>query len=176
MKKNDLNSFYNSILNIGKTKDYELDILNIISEEVNSLSKHTKSFDGFCKYLAEKISIRLNELGIRNDIVDLNKVLNIDHVFIICEYMYNGNLRRFLIDPTYSQFTKTEGMEIVKFKVWPSEKLDKKLLEDLLTKGITSIDSNTFSNYLSSFKEKDIDVNLDEFLMKLRMIEVGKKK
>ena len=71
MKKSNLNDFYNSILNIGSTKDYELDILSIVSNEVKELSKHTDSFDGFCKYLSEKISIKLNGLGIRNDIIDL---------------------------------------------------------------------------------------------------------
>lgn len=176
MKKSNLNDFYNSILNIGSTKDYELDILSIVSNEVKELSKHTDSFDGFCKYLAEKISIKLNGLGIRNDIIDLNSVLNIDHVFIICEYMYKGNLKRFLIDPTYSQFTKKEGMSIVRFDVWPSEKLSKEILDDLLNKGMVQINSESFSNYLSSFRKNKVDVNLDEFLMKLRMIEIGKVK
>lgn len=176
MKKSSLNDFYNSILNIGSNKDYEPVILNIVSSEVANLSKHTDSIDGFCKYLAEKISIKLDELGIRNDVIDLNKVLNIDHVFIICEYMYGSSLKRFLIDPTYTQFTKKENMEIVRFDVWPSEKLSKDILEDLLNKGMTQIDSERFSNYLSSFRKNKIDVNLDEFLMKLRMIEIGKVK
>ena len=74
MKKSSLNDFYNSILNIGSNKDYEPVILNIVSSEVANLSKHTDSIDGFCKYLAEKISIKLDELGIRNDVIDLNKV------------------------------------------------------------------------------------------------------
>ena len=60
MKKSSLNDFYNSILNIGNNKDYEPVILNIVSSEVANLSKHTDSIDGFCKYLAEKISIKLD--------------------------------------------------------------------------------------------------------------------
>ena len=45
----DLESFYNSILNIGNKDKYN-DIVKIVKEEKARLLENTDSLDGFCKY------------------------------------------------------------------------------------------------------------------------------
>ena len=101
----------NSILNI-RSVDYKDDIYEIVSDEMNNLNAQVDDVSGFCKYIANNIEVRLKELGIKTYNIDLNDI-GVDHVFLICEYR-NKKMMRFLIDPTFEQFTRRDNKLLVK--------------------------------------------------------------
>lgn len=161
---NELNNFYQSLLNI-RQKDEETTIKNIVLEETQILKKQTTDLTGLCKYIATQIEGRLKQANISTYWIDLQELVSVDHTILIAEYMYNNQLKRFLIDPTYQQFTKNNQYHLIKLKQWPSEKLGKTILEPLLTKGLTPIDNQTFKNYINSFTDTNIDITLDNYLL-----------
>ena len=55
----DINSFYNSILNID-TRDKTKDIKNIVLEEKRKLTDQVEELDGFCKYIANQIKYQIS--------------------------------------------------------------------------------------------------------------------
>ena len=162
--------FINSILNIKQkyTQNPNEDIYSllktIISEEKNIIYKETKDLTGYCKYIATQIYDRLRQENITTYWIELNTVADIDHTILIAEYKKNNEFKRFLIDPTYSQFTKNDKYNLVKLEEWPSEKLDKDILNDLLEIGLTELNSQKFNNYLNSFTNLNDNIDLDEFL------------
>lgn len=165
----DKNDFYNSILHLSSTNIG--DIEQIIKTEKSKILDITQDLSGLCKYIANNIEIDLNKIGVTTYYLDLNNIIDVDHVSLIAEYKNNNQINQILIDPTYQQFTKNDN-KLLKFKEWPSEKLDKNTLDSLLTKGYVSLNNEIFNNYLNSFTENKIQYNLEDFLLKDRLKKV----
>ena len=91
----DLESFYNSILNIGNKDKYN-DIVKIVKEEKARLLENTDSLDGFCKYLANQIKyeIKTNLSGVWVNSIDLNELVQVDHVVLLAEYHNNDDMKK----------------------------------------------------------------------------------
>ncbi len=134
----DIYSFYRSILNI-KNEDQKEKIKNIVKNEKEKLLSKVESLDGFCIYIASQIQNQLNKNGITTYYVDLNELVQVDHVVLISEYLYQGKTKRILIDPTFTQFVKADQKKLIKLEQWPSEKLDKDLVFHLVNDGIIEI-------------------------------------
>jgi len=160
----DLQKFYQSILNIRQQESAFDTIKSIVQEERNLIYKSTTDLTGYCKYIATQISTRLKERNIKTYQIDLKDIVSIDHTILIAEYLENNNLKRILIDPTYSQFTKNENYKLINLSVWPSEKLDKNFLTTLLNDGIIEIDDVSFKHYLNSFGPSNYEIYLDDLL------------
>jgi len=165
--------YRNILLNI-RSIDYSQKIYDIVSDEKNDLLLRVDDISGFCKYIANQIEVRLKEIGVKTYLIDLYDI-NVDHVFLICEYRYQDEMVRYLIDPTYIQFTKDIGKELIAFKEWPSDKLNKHTLKELLSKGLVKLDNDIFNNYLSSFNYPVNNLDLDEYLLNIRMNKISKK-
>ena len=166
-------NYIDKLLNI-RDINHSNQIQIIVSEEKTNLLKQTDDLAGFCKYIANQIEVRLKELGIKTYLVDLYDI-NIDHVFLICEYRYQDQMVRYLIDPTYIQFTKDIGKTLINLQEWPSEKLNPNTLKALLTNGLIKLDNEIFNNYLQSFDYPDKDLDLDNYLLNYRMSKLSKK-
>lgn len=138
MNMEDIYSFYRSILNI-KNEDQKEKIKNIVKNEKEKLLSKVESLDGFCIYIASQIQNQLNKNGITTYYVDLNELVQVDHVVLISEYLYQGKTKRILIDPTFTQFVKADQKKLIKLEQWPSEKLDKDLVFHLVNDGIIEI-------------------------------------
>lgn len=165
----DLKSFYNSILNIRNQGRIDL-IEEIVSRQRKELMALIDDVDGFCKYIARAIYEELKNNNVSAYIVDLNGIVNVDHVVIIAEYKEGDTIKRVLIDPTFEQFNKKDGRILKYLEEWPSEKIkDKEFVRRLLDKGFIEIDSISFSNYLSAFCKLKIHCDLDTFILRLRM-------
>ena len=161
----DLDSFYNSILNIGNKDKYN-DIVKIVKKEKTKLLESAASLDGFCKYLANQIEyeIKTNLSGVWVSSIDLNELVQVDHVVLLAEYRNNNEMKRLLIDPTFSQFTKSRDKKLVGLTSWPSENLDVNFRDKLLTDGVVEVDDTSFNRYLDSFGNHYQDINLDSYL------------
>lgn len=162
----DINSFYNSILNID-TRDKTKDIKNIVLGEKRKLTDQVEELDGFCKYIANQIkyqiSVKLS--GVHVYYLNLEELVGVDHVALIAEYMNNDNLVRLLIDPTFSQFVRKDNNKLVYLDFWPSDKInDKDLVQDLIDSGVSIIDNDRFQQYINSFSNFCTEYNLDNFL------------
>lgn len=166
-------NYIDKLLNI-KSIDHRQSIYNIVSEEKNSLLERVDDLSGFCKYIANQIEIRLKEIGVRTYLIDLYDI-DIDHVFLICEYRYQDNMERYLIDPTYIQFTKDIGKKLVTLEQWPSEKIDKNILKELLSNGLVKLDNQVFNSYLNSFNYPEKNIELEDYLLNIRMNRLSKK-
>lgn len=165
--------YIQKMLNI-RDIDFSQKIATIVTEEKHSLLTNADNLDGFCKYIANQIDVRLKELGIKTYTIDLYDI-NVDHVFLICEYRYQNQMVRYLIDPTFMQFTKELGRKLINLKEWPSEKLNSSTLKALLSNGLVRLDNDIFNNYLQSFGYPDDNINLDEYLLNIRMSKLSKK-
>lgn len=165
---NNIDDFYNSILNIRiqqneKTKQL---IKGITKNAVDEVKKVTPNLEGFCKFLASEIQEKLEQNGIKNYWIDLNDLVAVDHVVLIAEYRTNEGLKRFLIDPSFIQFTKQENKKLIKLDEWPSEKIKNKMIvQDLVQTGVTQLDNDIWNEYLSSFSNKQNNTTLDELLI-----------
>ncbi len=163
----DISEFIDSILNIRvvdekETKKLIERVVRDVKEEVNDV---TSVMDGFCRFLASSIQFSLNNCQIKNYWIDLNELIGIDHVVLIAEYRTEEGMKRELIDPSFSQFTKEDNKELIKLEEWPSERIeDKDMVKDLLTTGVTSLDDNRWQEYLSSFGEPTQEISLDRLL------------
>lgn len=76
----------------------------------------------------------------------------------------NDDMKRLLIDPTFSQFTKSSDKKLVGLASWPSENLDESFRDKLLTDGVVEVDDTSFNRYLDSFGNHYQDINLDRYL------------
>lgn len=168
----DIYSFYRSILNI-KNEDQKEKIKNIVKNEKEKLLSKVESLDGFCIYIASQIQNQLNKNGITTYYVDLNELVQVDHVVLISEYLYQGKTKRILIDPTFTQFVKADQKKLIKLEQWPSEKLDKDLVFHLVNDGIIEIDDSVFNQYINAFNSVEQEIDLDEYLLNMK---VGKIK
>lgn len=162
-----LYDFYNSILNIGNSDKLDV-IKKIVSEEKEKLLTHTDSLEGFCIYIASQIEDKLKQENITTYYIDLNELLNVDHVFLIAEYMADEKIKRILIDPTFEQFTKTDNRKLLKLDEWPSQKLDADFVNSLLESGYYLVDNDKFNSYINAFSKEKLEFNLDEFLLEQR--------
>ena len=164
---NNIDDFYNSILNIRlqqneKTKEL---IQGITKKAVDEVKKVTPDLDGFCKFLASEIQENLNQNGIRNYWIDLNELINVNHVVLIAEYRTAVGMQHLLIDPSFRQFTKQENKKLIKLNDWPGEKIkDKNMVADLLESGITELDEKRWNDYLQGFTENSQNITLDNLL------------
>lgn len=171
---NDLNMFYNTILNIND-KDYEEEIRKIVLEERTDLLTRVKKLDGYCKYLANQIEYRIKEEigGIHIYRIDLRDFNLIDHTILIAEYMFNKEMKKLLIDPSFSQFVKKRQAHLIKLEKWPGDIIDENTIFNQIKYGVVKINDLSFNNYLNSFREESIDINLDEYLLDSK---INKKK
>lgn len=169
---NNIYSFYNSILNI-QDEDQKETIQSIVLKEKESVLSQVDFLDGLCVYMALQIQNKLREKSITTYYIDLNELVHIDHVVLIAEYTYHGQIKRILIDPTFIQFVKDDQKKRIKLAWWPSEKLDKKIVNKLLSSGMIEIDSDLFNHYINAFTQEEQNIPLDEFLLngKLRKIK-----
>lgn len=162
----DINSFYNSILNINKNNRKE-EIKNIVLIEKNKLADQVKILDGFCKYIANQIHYQISTKlsGIHVYYLNLEELVGVDHVALIVEYMNDNNLIRLLVDPTFIQFVRKENSKLVYLNVWPSDKIgDKELINDLINDGVSIVDNSRFNQYVNSFSNVYYEYNLDDYL------------
>ena len=166
--------FCNNILNI-RNIDASSQIKKIVIEEKEKILNMNSNLSGYCKYIASIIEERLKEINVRTYWLDLNELINIDHVVLIVEYKYNNQIKRILIDPTYIQFVKKENAKLLKLQSWPSEKIDKEILQELLTSGCIDLNTKVLNNYLSAFG-KHIELNLDDFLINYQQENLTRKK
>lgn len=167
---NDLQAFYNSILNINNSDQFE-EIKQIVMEEKAKVLEQALSTEGFCKYLACQIEYRLtHELsGINVAYLDLNSLVNVDHVALIVEYRHDGNLVRFLIDPAFEQFVKKDNQQLLSLDNWPSELIGNDMTNDLLTSGLTLLDESRFNVYINAFAKCKLNYDLEEYLLNQKM-------
>ena len=154
-----MNEFYKSILNINN-KDRSEEIQKIVKEEVSKLQLETPDLTGFCKYISYALYDRLKEININSNIIDLSELVSVDHVILITD-----TEPRILIDPTFSQFTKTEDKILVGLDFWPSEKIEKQILNDLLNQGCIKLNQEKFQNYMKSFTADEINFDLEEIIL-----------
>lgn len=121
-----------------------------IETVVNEIKERVDSLEGLCVYVTRTIKLYLDELGIETTIHNIKEEIGVDydHYYLEGEY--------FIIDPTYSQFTKKEGRQIIAFSYWPSEVLKSKekgeeLLQKLLADGYFNTNEYPKELYLESF-------------------------
>lgn len=152
-----MNEFYESILNIRKC-DKEVvmkNIFNIVLDELTDVTSYVNNMEGLCKVLSNNVKCRLDEEKISNKIINIKDLgSNVEHEFIIANFKdLDNKINYILIDPTYSQFLKREGMPL-HFDEWPATLLEDSnsgLLESLLNLGFSEINSESFKNYINSF-------------------------
>ena len=177
----DIYDFYSSILNIDNKDDrITLNLIKTITkEEMDKILTISSDTDGYCKILASQIGNRLNEYGIHHYWIDLEDLVKVDHTVLIAEYKTGNTIKRYLIDPSFSQFNKRESHYLLSLSQWPSEKIkDQGMVRDLLQEGITLIDDVRWTDYLQAFTNQKINVNLAECLLdnSLRYISSKNKK
>ena len=163
---NDINNFYDSILNIGNIDKFEK-IKEIVNIERKKLLNQVDELDGFCKFIANQIEcdIKENISGVKTTLIDLNDISNIDHVFLIAEYRFNNEIKKILIDPTFVQFAKQKNKTLVNLKYWPSEKLDSNFVDILLKDGLIKVNEEDLKKYLRAFnniKKEDYKKNIQK--------------
>lgn len=159
-------------------KDYKEDIYKIVFEERQELqliSQENKNLSGLCEVIANQIKERLENIGIKYYQVEELHRINVDHVFLICEYQYQNKMIRYLIDPTFTQFIKEDNKILIKFKEWPSEKIDKNILEQLKTNGLVELNNYVLNNYLNAFSEEEYNLDLDEYLLSIRTNKISRR-
>lgn len=158
-----LDSFYTNILNIRKN-NYEEVLKEIVLKNKKELILNNSSLEGLCKVLANNIMADLKAYpGITVNVLDLNELIGVDHVSLIVSFYQNG-LKRYLVDPSFTQFTKDNNKTLIGFNEWPSDLIDENVLNALLSLGFTSVDDYTFNNYLNSFLEFKGEFSLEEIL------------
>ena len=158
-----LDSFYTNILNIRKN-NYEEILKEIVLKNKKELILNNSSLEGLCKVLANNIMADLKAYpGITVNVLDLNELIGVDHVALIVSFYQNG-LKRYLVDPSFTQFTKDNNKTLIGFNEWPSDLIDENVLNALLSLGFTSVDDYTFNNYLNSFLEFKGEFSLEEIL------------
>lgn len=170
---NDLDKFYNSILNINNKDHYE-EIKDIVLEEREDLSTRVDQLDGFCKYLANQIEYRIRQEipGVHTYKIDLNDLVFVDHTILIIEYMSNLQMKRLLVDPTFIQFVKKDNAQLIKLNKWPGDNVNKNILLNLVKYGLSEVDNLSFQSYLNAFSETSIKFNLEYYLLENK---IGKK-
>ena len=170
---NDLDKFYNSILNINNKDHYE-EIKDIVLEEREDLSTRVDQLDGFCKYLANQIEYRIRQEipGVHTYKIDLNDLVFVDHTILIIEYMSNLQMKRLLVDPTFIQFVKKDNAQLIKLNKWPGDNVNKNILLNLVKYGLSEVDNLSFQSYLNAFSETSIKFNLEDYLLENK---IGKK-
>lgn len=166
----ELEKFYQSILNIGN-KDHMTEIKRIVIEERALLNDKGLELDGLCKYIANQIECRIKEEipGVHINKIDLRDFNLVDHTILIVEYKKDSEMCRLLVDPTFTQFVRKENTELIKLDSWPGDKINKSTLSSLVSDGLVEVDNATFQNYLDSFSEVSVSVDLDEYLLKERI-------
>ena len=122
--------------------------------------------EGLCKVLSNNIKCRLDNENIRNFKVNIKNLGAVtDHQFLIVSFKNQENkIEYILIDATYCQFTERKEKPL-HFENWPSKKLSEsnsELLTNLLKKGFTLIDKNSFKDYIESF---EIECNFEDILL-----------
>lgn len=172
---NELEKFYSSILNIRNNDNRNL-IVNIVKDEKQKLLNEVGCLDGFCKYVASQIEEKLRNANITTYLIDLSSLMSIDHVFLIAEYKSENNLKRLLIDPTFSQFVKDKNKQLISLRKWPSDNLDYNIVNDLLKDGVTDIDEDKFNEYLNSFSSDKIHVDLNKYLLNVKLANINFRK
>lgn len=156
-----LDSFYTNILNIRKN-NYEEVLKEIVLKNKKELTQNNSSLEGLCKVLANNIMDDLKAYpGMTINVLDLNESIGIDHVALIVSFYQNG-LKRYLVDPSFTQFTKTDNKTLIGFDKWPSKLIAKEILNNLLMNGLLPIDDYILNNYLNSSLEFKENFSLEE--------------
>lgn len=166
----DLNDFYNSILNID-TRNKDSNIKKIVLEEKEKVLQEVKSLEGFCKYLANQIEYRLKKEvpGIHVYSIDFDELIGLNHTILIAEYKKNTNMKRLLIDPSFSQFVKKDNNTLINLEEWPSDRINKQTLEELLNNGLIEINNEIFRDYLNSFGLNNLNFDLDKDILESKI-------
>lgn len=157
----DIYDFYDRLLSI-KEEDLEPVIIKIINEEVTKIKESSTNLDGLCRVIGINIYENMKRKNINAVCLDLKELINIDHLILLVKYHFQGENITILVDPTFSQFVKKDNLELIKYTSWPSERILPQIKDGLLTKGCIKINNETFNNYVNSFLENKLDINLDE--------------
>ena len=156
---NNIDDFYNKILNIRKMSNIAEKIGEIVTSVKKEILNYTTDYSGLCKLASHNISDSLNNLGIQNKVINTRDLFGnevYEHEFIIC-YFYENGMNYVLIDATFSQFVfNGKTLNNYALKKWPSKVLSasengQDLLEQLLEKGYTFIDNQKLKLYFNSF-------------------------
>ncbi len=153
----ELNQLYNRILNL-KGENVEENICFIIDEIKKEIVSYNIDYSGLCKLVSNNLSIKLNEKGIHNKIINLKTLFDAyEHEFVICFYYLDGD-HFLLIDLTYSQFVNNKNQQLREniFNNWPGDVLNATqegqiVLNDLLQKGYIELTEENLRLYLNSF-------------------------
>ena len=154
---NNLQNFYNQILNLRKDLDINDKIQMVIDTIKSEINLYFSDYIGLCKLASNNLSVLLNENHIQHKVINLKEIFGEDvyeHEFIISYYYFN-EMQYFLIDITYSQFLKRDGEKIRdNFLDWPGEILcstEEGKNDSLLVKGFQKISDLDLKLYLESF-------------------------
>ena len=166
--------FYETLLNLQKwdTKKV-ISILNrLIKLEILETKQYTDNFEGLCKVFANNLYDRLNDMGMNVKMVNLTELYKEmkDHIFLIMSYRdLNDNFNYILIDPTYEQFVKKDNeTSPLYFEAWPSEilqNINPNLLKNLVRDKYSYIDDKNLQDYLRSFTNKKVNINLETIIL-----------
>src|SRR5574344_1087525 len=122
--------------------------------------------------MAYEIKNKLKEKNIYTYLVDLEELIYVDHVVLIAEYKEDNQLKKLLIDPTFSQFIRPEKSLDIAF--YPGDRIvDKIFLNNLLVHGVVDIDNNSFNMYLNAFTKAKNNVDLNSYLIDVRLEEMS---
>ena len=163
--------FYETILNIQKWDTKK--VISIINRLIKlEMLEYNNSYEGLCKVFANNLYIKLKEIGLnvkKVNICELYKEMR-QHEFLIVSYQdLNNNFNYILIDPTYEQFVKKKGQTSpLYYEAWPSEilqNINPNLLKNLIKDRYSYIDDKNFQDYLRSFTNKEVNINLETILL-----------
>lgn len=162
MKKDDLISFYDEILNIGKENIDDKVIVEKISKKYIELSDNN---EGLCKVISSNVSADLNDEGILNCIINTKKIGSpFEHEFVIAKKKKNPR-EYWLIDPAFKQFEFSKetllNKKIKELPIYVLAKTEsgKKISANLLTGGVVSASDYELKQYIDAFNtEYNIDI------------------
>ena len=166
--------FYETILNINTwdTKKVISIINRLIKLEMLEVNEYVDSYEGLCKVFANNLYNRLSDMGLNVKKVNLNELYKEmrEHVFLIMSYRdMNNNFNYILIDPTYEQFVKKDNaISPLYYEAWPSEilqNINPNLLKNLLENRYSYIDDKNLQDYLRSFTNKKVNINLETIIL-----------
>ena len=166
--------FYETILNLEKWDTTKvISILDrLIKLEMLEIDEYTDNYEGLCKVFANNLYIKLKEIGLnvkKVNICELYKEMR-QHEFLIVSYQdLNNNFNYILIDPTYEQFVKKEDtISPLYYEAWPSEilqNINPNLLKNLLENRYSYIDDKNLQDYLRSFTNKKVNIDLETIIL-----------
>ena len=166
--------FYETMLNIQKWDPNQ--VISILERSIKlemlEVNQYTKDYEGFCKAFANNLYNKLNSYGFNVKMINLSELYREmkQHLFLILSYQdLDSHFNYILIDPTYEQFLKKERTQSpLYYEAWPSEilqNINPNLLNNLLKDKYSFINDKYIQDYLRSFTNKEVNINLESILL-----------